>query len=440
MNHSGGGITNREEYIRYLTKVRNFGDFEKLPSNGQAEYKTLENMTEFEYNDFNETEFKRNWYFNMYVDFKITENIDRRDYAKNFIDKQLIYGNTVALLDTGLDVKKANTVIKGDFKDTKQIRKVAHAHALDNALDINDTQKDGIQKKMMTVNSGITESEQLEYKKSVLNSVYNMREPAVGFEWYNILDDKTRMNQFANLKPFTNRGSLQECLATVVQQEHRAEIKRRQEVKDQEHGIMGAVDNETAIIRSLVCTKYKSVKMTMLVSWLEALGFTSLHDDHIITAVDLKTRLTLIHKAYLADASDVCSVLGKKKYKMKTIEKLKPDDAKFVFSMLKFINGTLDATWGLKVVGVKTDHESKRKTKPTEFRLVNQNVDRGIFNNPMIETVLMFGRYTPVLGIIHDGDEDLSDDEVLIIDTEDLSEHDSEQKLEFLRMLDSNQV
>ena len=94
-NHSGGGITNREEYIRYLTKVRNFGDFEKLPSNGQAEYKTLENMTEFEYNDFNETEFKRNWYFNMFVDFRITENIDRRDYAKNFIDKQLIYGNTL---------------------------------------------------------------------------------------------------------------------------------------------------------------------------------------------------------------------------------------------------------------------------------------------------------------------------------------------------------
>jgi hypothetical protein len=72
--------------------------------------------------------------------------------------------------------------------------------------------------------------------------------------------------------------------------------------------------------------------------------------------------------------------------------------------------------------------------------LVNENVDRGIFNNPMIETVLMFGRYTPVLGIIHDGDEDLSDDEVLTIDTEDLSEHDFEQKLEFLRMLDSKQV
>ena len=78
--------------------------------------------------------------------------------------------------------------------------------------------------------------------------------------------------------------------------------------------------------------------------------------------------------------------------------------------------------------------------------MVNQNVDRGIFNNPMIETVLMFGRYTPVLGIIHDGDEDLSEDlsededEVLTIDTEDLSEHDFEQKLEFLRMLDSNQV
>ena len=59
-NHSGGGITNRDEYIRYLTKVRNFGDLEKLPLNGQAEYKTLESMTEFEYNDFNETEFKRN--------------------------------------------------------------------------------------------------------------------------------------------------------------------------------------------------------------------------------------------------------------------------------------------------------------------------------------------------------------------------------------------
>jgi hypothetical protein len=252
------------------------------------------------------------------------------------------------------------------------------------------------------------------------------------------------MNQFVNLKPYTNRGSLQECLGTVVQQEHRAEIKRRQEVKDQEHGIMGAVDNETAIIRSLVCTKYKSVKMTMLVSWLEALGFASLYDDQIITAADLKSRLTLIHKEHFVDVSGVCSVLGKKKDKMKTIERLKPDDSKFVHNMLTIINGTLDATWGLKVVGIKA--KSKRKTKPTEYRLVNENVNRGIFNNPMIETTLMFGRYTPVLGIIKDGDlsddfsEDLSVDEVLTIDTEDSSKCDLEQKLEFLRMLVSKKV
>ena len=137
-------------------------------------------------------------------------------------------------------------------------------------------------------------------------------------------------------------------------------------------------------------------------------------------------------------------MLGKKKYKIKTIEKMKPDDARFVFSMLKSINGTLDVTWGLKVTGVRT--ESKRKTKPTEFRLVNENVNRGIFNNPMIETTLMFGRYTPVLGIIKDGDssddlsEDLSNDEVLTIDTEDSSKCDLEQKLEFLLMLVSKKI
>jgi hypothetical protein len=116
--------------------------------------------------------------------------------------------------------------------------------------------------------------------------------------------------------------------------------------------------------------------------------------------------------------------------------------------MLTIINGTLDATWGLKVVGIKA--KSKRKTKPTEYRLVNENVNRGIFNNPIVETTLMFGRYTPVLGIIHDGDlsddlsddlsEDLSNGEVLTIDTEDSSKCDLEHKLEFLRMLVSKKV
>ena len=131
------------------------------------------------------------------------------------------------------------------------------------------------------------------------------------------------------------------------------------------------------------------------------------------------------------DASDVCSVLGKKKDKMKTIEKMKPDDARSVSSMFKFINGTLDATWGLKVAGVKA--RTKKKASPTEYRLVNENIDRGIFHNPLIETALMFGEYTPVLGDIRDGDDD---DEVLTVDTEDSSG----QNLEFVYMLVSKQV
>ena len=94
------------------------------------------------------------------------------------------------------------------------------------------------------------------------------------------------------------------------------------------------------------------------------------------------------------------------------------------------------STWGLTVVGVRT--ESKRKTKPTEFRLVNADIGMGIFNHPAIKTALMFGEYTPVLGDIRDGDEDLSEDEdeVQTIDMGDDSEH----TLAFLHMLVSKQV
>ena len=101
-----------------------------------------------------------------------------------------------------------------------------------------------------------------------------------------------------------------------------------------------------------------------------------------------------------------------------------------MLDLFKFINGTLD-TWGLKVAGVKT--KSTRKTKLTEYRLVNENVETGVFNNPAIETALMFGEYTPVLGglgVVED------DDEVQTVDTEDSTE----QNLEFLHMLGSKRV
>jgi len=398
-NHGGGGITDREEYIRYLTRVRNFGAYEKMPKAEQTKYKTLEHMTDFEYNQYNETEFKRNWYFNMFVDFKIAENIDRRDYAQNFVDKQLLYGNTVVMLDCE-DTAKVNGKIKKDLTDTKNTRQLAHAVALDTADNITKEQKDAIKKKMNTLNAEISTEEHLQYKKFVLNSSFGMKTPAEGTSWYSMLSEKKYADQFKNINPFINNDSLRECLARVELAEHRAEIKRRQELKDEQEGIWGVGDTETAMIKSLANgSKYKSVKMRMLVGWIEALGFKSLYDDRTIDADDLKEKLGDVHKEYFADASDVCSILGKKKAKMKTLEKLDSDDPKFIKKILKFMNGTLQSTWGIKIVGLSG--KTKMKTKPTEYMLVNDNVDIGLFKNPFVEepATTMFGQWTPVLGL-----------------------------------------
>jgi hypothetical protein len=145
---NGGDITNRDEYIRYLSKVRNFGGFEQLNVDKQGQHQALENLTEFEFNTFNETEFQRNWFFNLYVDFKVAENADRQDFASNFINKQLLYGNKVMMFETK-DITD-NKIIKQEFVDTKQTRSVAHAHALDNAPNIDDDQAKTLKDKMRT--------------------------------------------------------------------------------------------------------------------------------------------------------------------------------------------------------------------------------------------------------------------------------------------------
>jgi hypothetical protein len=396
-NHNGGGITNRSEYIRHLTRVRNFGGFEKMNDGEQSKFNTLGNMTEFEYNQFNETEFKHNWYFNMFVDFNIAQNKDKRDFFINFIDKQLLYGGTVSMLDD-TDTTKANEAVKETYKLTKDLRKENHAIALDEAVAIDKTTAEDIKKKMHTINSEITEDEQLQYKKYALNSIYKMDMTAEGSNWYETLDNNKMMNQFNNLSAFTNNSTLQECLTVVKDKETQTEIARRQEVRDEQTGAMGAVATETAIINSLVdSSKYKSVKFEMMVSWIELLGFKSLHDDTVISAESLTQQLECIHRSYFADARDMCSILGKNKRSMATIEKLKTTDPKFTFSMLKIINSVLDSTWGLKIAGVAG--KTKRKDKPTQYRLINENVAMGIFKNPLVKVEeLEFKEFTPVLG------------------------------------------
>ena len=112
---------------------------------------------------------------------------------------------------------------------------------------------------------------------------------------------------------------------------------------------------------------------------------------------------------------------------MKSIEKLKPDDAKFVTNMLKIINGTLDTTWGIKVADVKC--KGKKKDKVNEYRLCNDNVETGRFKNPLVEqTELKFDESTPVIADV-DRVRDVDDGEEEIVNSMD-------ENLEYLMSLE----
>jgi hypothetical protein len=199
-NVGGGGITDRAEYINYLSRVRHFGDFEKMSADGKKEFAAFEGMSPYEFNKYNRADFEQTWFFNIHADFKMVEHKDRRDYALNFINNQLLYGNTVVMYDG--TKKDENVTVQEVFKSTKITRKIAESHQIHQANDIDAIKANEIKEKMRKSPKEITEVEQYDYKKYRLNQKYDTATNADNVEWYKHLNDASKLRQFENMETF----------------------------------------------------------------------------------------------------------------------------------------------------------------------------------------------------------------------------------------------
>jgi hypothetical protein len=411
---NGGGLTDKRAYVNYLSRVRDFGDYEKKSGDEKKAFKGLEHNTMGCKNEYGEKQFEANWFFKLYVEFKTAENINKANWCEGFVRRQHVYGNTITMLDEANDTEiGVNKAIRVDFKDTREVRKIALSKQLCNAKSINSERVAVIRTEMKKADNDITEQDKLELQKHVLTDIFDLHVEADTPEWFAMLNGNKKIKQFHNLKPWLSQatGTLNGGLAYVKMMEQKAEVKRRQIIT--EGGVAKAVSTTTAIAKSLAdSTKYKVAKYTLLIKWLVKLGFKSLFDDGVrVNAVDLKLTLQAIHADDFKNYCELCTILGKQTRKMKSISKIDVNSDGFVKSMLAQINGTLYDTWGIKVANVN----SKNK-HVNDYHIQNNNITNGIFRlGRANDEKSMFGNFTPCF-IEVDEEDDTMDKEVLTVD------------------------
>ena len=133
------------------------------------------------------------------------------------------------------------------------------------------------------------------------------------------------------------------------------------------------------------------MKHTVLINWLVDLGFETLESDIEITGINLKASLAVLLNN-MTDEMMTC--LEKSNKNLEAIKKVKISDAKFVGNLLKFINGSLDSEFGIKI---------KRKSKNSEMYILSNNYIKKnyMFLNPF-EPRLYKHANSPILGIVKD--------------------------------------
>ena len=113
------------------------------------------------------------------------------------------------------------------------------------------------------------------------------------------------------------------------------------------------------------------MKHTVLINWLVDLGFETLESDIEITGINLKASLAVLLNNM---TGEMMTCLEKSNKNLEAIKKVKISDVKFVGNLLKFINGSMDSEFGIKI---------KKKSKHSEmYILSNKYITNKIFLNP----------------------------------------------------------
>ena len=320
------GITNRDEYINHLIASRR-SDFNDI--------KNLEQNCEFSINTCGEVVFRRSEYFNMYVDIRIQEAYNKRNWLHSFMLNQKIYGNDVSAYKMTAPI--VNKVIKKGLKVSKELNADDRAELLEKTVLLTDEQYMALMVKKE--HHILSDEETAQYRKFRLYTVFGVEQKVkLTKAWYKIYDNDSKMKEFQACKVYyvvKNRKWVH-ALNDIKKEEAKRNAYNRSYLADAEGGYRDAVDNETAILKSL-CHTNRYDKHRILTKWVNDIGFTHHGDVKEIPRGDLIKGLRKIYKE--TNMEGCANILGKRKDRFGW--KSKPESKTFVRDMLRMTNSCI---------------------------------------------------------------------------------------------------
>jgi hypothetical protein len=352
---------------------------------------------QFEYNDLGEKIFNNSEIINEYCENAAEHNYDSINFKDNFIHHQINYGATITY--DKLD-KKKDIIIKSEVKKSAKEHKIEKIQELADAENISSDKALQI-KLSMEKNTIVSDNDLLLLKKFNVHNSYNLGAVEVdiitemkaedSFNWYATYSTNETRNHYKQQSKYykNSESTFKETLNTIKLTEQ--EIASKKRVKHTEEGIF-AVSNEQQIIDALL-TNPVYQKHNIVINWLNNLGFGSLGSAAEIEQKDFQITAGAIVAGF---DNNTCSILGKGKRKVESMQNLKPTDATFIKNILKFFNGSLNSEFGISI---------KKKSKNSNMYILdNPYITNGLFtvkddNKPDLPI-----SYIPLLGKLNDWD------------------------------------
>ena len=370
-NYSASKPTNKDDMIRYLKTGRSH-IFNNTKDTAMS---AILNRIPFEYNRYGEIDFTESEILNEYCSNGTEHNLDSILYKKNFINLQLGYGNTV-VFDEEKGLKKTRTDMK-KFNIEVNLDIATDLHA---AIEIDDTTAVELKKKIKITPELVEKKEYTQVKKYNINKLYKIKGNSP--EWYLKYGKSSTKNHYYNLSTYYKKDqSLELSLADLKITECINDVYRRVD-EDQ------VKETEICVVDSIL-NKPKYMKHRVIIGWLDVLGFNKLDSTLEIKQEDLKANLAIILNNTTENDFDC---LEKQQKGLDNLRKLKPSDPRFVGNMLKFINGSLQSEFNIKV--------NKKSKNSDVYVLFNDYITDKIFLNPY--TSAMCEPFIPILGSIKD--------------------------------------
>lgn len=356
-----------------------------------------------------ETMLRQNDFMILYVRNRQEKEYDRVHYVENFINILRHQGADAHRMMTKEQQTEKKVEIEGTKEEVKSIRKILKTQENDTlykTANITEDEAKTIQKKAEAYEA--TEDDRNKLTRHYILNQYKITEREnITIQWFEIYNKSNVRKHFSNQREATTAETLKESIQALFIKERNRFQHERQTKREQ--GDSGATTDAGLILNTK--RNIRAVRWQYIFNMMEILGFVEIQDvGEKVESDDMDKRcITLIEFLKGKEMHKAAMILDKDYRKLKALQELKHDKS-FTKHVLKFVNGSLNAEWGVAI---------RRREQREAYYIINDYIEGGIFVNKYLDGITIkpaFDQYTPAYGGYADDDNETQQDTELSIE------------------------